>query len=321
MTRVVTRNTGTPNDENGRFYSQLKRALRKAQQVVGSHAASHEAGGSDALEIADLATSETDDTLVLAPDGAGGVEFRAETGGGGSFTPDFAMWLTDAPPVSAGAEDDEFDDAEGAGTPTGWTEIDHGGHQTVSEDAYGLKLFQATHAGDSVSGVYKAEPAGTDYTIWTKVSLSGVDANFVVGGLALYQDATNSGGDIITWTLHQNGTATSINLEVWSAYNSFAAGVVSRVITVDGGVTHMYLRIRKTNSSGVYQFDYSLDGQSWHEVYNNTISFDPAHFGLCMNNVASGSDVAARFPFFRYVASNVGLTGLMSGARVGMVYE
>lgn len=34
-------------------------------------------------DILDLTTAETDDTLVLAPDGAGGVEFRAETGGGG----------------------------------------------------------------------------------------------------------------------------------------------------------------------------------------------------------------------------------------------
>jgi hypothetical protein len=49
----------------------------------GPHAASHQEGGGDTLEVADLATAETDDTLVLAPDGAGGVEFRAETGGGG----------------------------------------------------------------------------------------------------------------------------------------------------------------------------------------------------------------------------------------------
>lgn len=33
-------------------------------------------------DILDLPTAETDDTLVLAPDGAGGVEFRAEAGGG-----------------------------------------------------------------------------------------------------------------------------------------------------------------------------------------------------------------------------------------------
>lgn len=31
--------------------------------------------------IEGIATAETDDTLVLAPDGAGGVEFRAEAGG------------------------------------------------------------------------------------------------------------------------------------------------------------------------------------------------------------------------------------------------
>ena len=35
-------------------------------------------------DILDLPTAETDTSLVLAPDGAGGVEFRAETGGGGT---------------------------------------------------------------------------------------------------------------------------------------------------------------------------------------------------------------------------------------------
>lgn len=39
--------------------------------------------GAGAADILDFATAETDDTLVLAPDGAGGVEFRAEAGGGG----------------------------------------------------------------------------------------------------------------------------------------------------------------------------------------------------------------------------------------------
>lgn len=39
--------------------------------------------GTTISDILDLTTAETDDSLVLAPDGAGGVEFRAETGGGG----------------------------------------------------------------------------------------------------------------------------------------------------------------------------------------------------------------------------------------------
>jgi hypothetical protein len=43
--------------------------------------------GGNVADILDLPTAETDDTLVLAPDGAGGVEFRAEAGGGNAGTP------------------------------------------------------------------------------------------------------------------------------------------------------------------------------------------------------------------------------------------
>jgi len=55
-------------------------------QTPLAHAASHEEGGADELEAADLTTAEMDDTLVLAPDGAGGVEFRAEAGGGSGLS-------------------------------------------------------------------------------------------------------------------------------------------------------------------------------------------------------------------------------------------
>ena len=42
-------------------------------------------GGGSPTEILDIPTAEMDDTLVLAPDGAGGVEFRAEVGGAVAF--------------------------------------------------------------------------------------------------------------------------------------------------------------------------------------------------------------------------------------------
>ena len=46
-------------------------------------------------DILDLTTAETDDSLVLAPDGAGGVEFRAETGGsGGAAAIGCSGWVT-----------------------------------------------------------------------------------------------------------------------------------------------------------------------------------------------------------------------------------
>jgi len=59
------------------------------------HHATHENGGMDEIPIEDLPTTELDDTLVLAPDGAGGVEFRAETGGGGSGLSETPQTLTD----------------------------------------------------------------------------------------------------------------------------------------------------------------------------------------------------------------------------------
>ena len=80
-------------------------ALNSHAQVLAAdahepkaHASTHESGGSDEIdvtgltgaasptEITDIPTAEMDDTLVLAPDGAGGVEFRAEAGGSGVLT-------------------------------------------------------------------------------------------------------------------------------------------------------------------------------------------------------------------------------------------
>ena len=224
------------------------------------------------------------------------------------------LYMPDAPPASAGADDDEFADAAGAGVPSGWTEVDHGTTTTVSEEEYGLKLLQATHAGDSVAGVYKAIPAG-DFSIVTKVQLSGLaEANFVVGGLALFQDATSATGDIATHTLHQDATATAINVETWTAYNAFGASVQQVIWSTDGGPTHVYLRIRRTGTT--YAFDFSTDGVAFQRLHSGTLSFTPAHYGLVVNNVASGQNVAAIFPFFRYVASDVGIVGVMGGDRV-----
>ena len=52
---------------------------------------------SGVADITDLPTAEMDDTLVLAPDGAGGVEFRAEAGGGMAFPlGETITWDTDS---------------------------------------------------------------------------------------------------------------------------------------------------------------------------------------------------------------------------------
>jgi len=62
--------------------------------VPAGHHTTHERGGMDPIDVADLGTTEMDVTLVLAPDGAGGVEFHAETGGGGATLTPFLLKTT-----------------------------------------------------------------------------------------------------------------------------------------------------------------------------------------------------------------------------------
>lgn len=67
---------------------------------VSSHEGRHESGGADAIEIADLGTSEVNVLLVLQPDGAGGVVWSVPLGGGDVVGPagatDNAIALFDA---------------------------------------------------------------------------------------------------------------------------------------------------------------------------------------------------------------------------------
>lgn len=58
----------------GAFYFDVK--AQGMGPAPAAHHLTHEEGGSDEIEVADMATAELDDTLVLQPDGAGGVEWE-----------------------------------------------------------------------------------------------------------------------------------------------------------------------------------------------------------------------------------------------------
>ena len=87
-----------------------------------AHGGTHEDGGSDELEVSDLGTSELDDTLVLTPDGAGGVTWQAIPTAKGSFaeatnatpTPDADLYVQ----YALTALDTDADFQVPAGTPS-----------------------------------------------------------------------------------------------------------------------------------------------------------------------------------------------------------
>ncbi len=225
------------------------------------------------------------------------------------------IWSPDAPPTGAGADDDEFADASG-GVPTGWTEVDFDSNITVSEDSSGLTLVQATHAGHSVGGVYKTIPAG-DFTIWTKLTMSGVlpGANSISCGLALFQDATSSTGDLVFLRNYVSGTTEVQTPDCFnmSAYTTFGTQVG---VTYSMNVTNpTYFRIRRTGTN--YSFDVSGDGVGWLCLFNaSSIAITPTHYGIVINNSASGANQKVTAAFFRYLNSDVGLNGVVSGNRI-----
>lgn len=224
-----------------------------------------------------------------------------------------SIWQPDAPPPSAGAQDDEFRDNSG-GLPGGWTESDFAGTSAPIEDAQGLKLTQ-TSASNQISGIYKAIPAG-DFTIWTRVSVGApAVTNNMHGGIGLWEDATNSTGDIISFVLDTRSTGINIGLERFSQYNAFLSSLISlQQLSPGAGPTSFYLRIRRAGTT--YSFDVSRGGVGWVQVYSSTLAFTPTHFGLIVNNNGTGLSGEARFSYFRYVASDVGMAGLAEGDRV-----
>ena len=233
-------------------------------------------------------------------------------GGGSSL----GIWLPDAPPSSAGADDDEFADASG-GVPSGWTEVDHGNHMSVDEDAVGLELASTATGGSyENAGIYKAIPAG-DFTIWTKLSHIGVaDTSYVLGGLALWEDATNSTKKVeLFYNFLQSGGGTS-SIAVYEYTNYNTAGSAAKSSSSFGTVynpTAIYMRIRRNSTT--YSFDYSTDGIGWMQFYSGSLSFTPTHYGpLCGVNHNQANH--ERYAFFRYKSSDITVAGITEGNRV-----
>jgi hypothetical protein len=117
-------------------------------------------GASAITDIVNIPTAETDDTLVLAPDGAGGVEFRA--GAGGAVATD-AIWdaagdlavgsgANTAARLAAGSEGEVLTIA--SGVPS-WEAASGGGgdYELVSESVLGSAAADITITG--IPNTYK----------------------------------------------------------------------------------------------------------------------------------------------------------------------
>jgi len=274
---------------------------------VGSGGA---AGASDFLTLTDTPSSYSGQgsKIVAVNSGESALEFISPSGGNIVLN----AWMPDAPPESPSAYDDEFDDSS---FDTGlWTEFDPNTQITVTEDEAGLRIQQTGTAGDDNCGVYQSIPAG-DFTIETKVSISGQDASFYIGGLALWEDPTDvANGNMDMFVMSYYASASRVMYYRYSNHETYSAATFTGVDVGNLG-SPVYLRLRRNGTT--YYYTVSGDGVAWMEVWTGSLTFTPTTFGLGTNlTTTSAPGLYARFQFFRYRNSDVGNHGLLYGRRV-----
>lgn len=215
------------------------------------------AGG--VADILDIPTAEMDDTLVLAPDGTGGVEFRAEAGGGG------------------------------AGTFTslaGWTQL---GTLDTSNVTDVPGLWHAIRACSSeIDGIYQAVPS-TPFTIMVKVAAYGFPGGATHPSIGIMLlDATPTAIREFSFNL-AGGSTWSVSLRRYTNRTSFSSSV--DVVTGYPLATSIYLRLLVTSSSSV-TFSYSWDNLIWVTPAQLTAidpTLTPAYVGLLLSDPVSAS--------------------------------
>lgn len=232
--------------------------------------------------------------------------------GGGAGTIISHRWDVDAPPVSASAADDEFNDA--SFNTSLWTLYDHGANSlAASEDDQGL-LLSGDGDTDEWMGIYSSLPSG-DFSIATKVIGYAITENNSQFGLALFEDAANpSAGMVYLGGLTSGGTTFSV-VQTFNSYNETSGTQLGYEAV--GSLTQ-YLRIRRNGTT--FFSDFSSDGESWFNHPNTfTLGYVPQHMGLVFRRQTSTTNYRLRSRFFRYLNTDTNLYAAINGRKTAVL--
>lgn len=250
-------------------------------------------GGGSIADILDLPTAETDDTLVLAPDGVGGVEFRAETGGGGSDG--YSDLLLDIPPSSPDADDDEF---PGTSLDGAWLDpvtSAAGQTNTITVGGGWLVLEPATagtgSTGKHVFGIRKVSPAGS-FKVSGKVTSNAISTDLRPG---VFVAKTGGGGYICGPGYSGSLGAVSIGFTGYSETADWGGYDGVHLVGTGGtGTSEPWLgwyRIRYDAGATTVYFDYSVNGVLWKNFASKGSVAQPDRMGVAL--WSNGGTIAA----------------------------
>jgi hypothetical protein len=230
---------------------------------------------------------------------------------GGVGTVLYTKWDVDAPPASPSIWDDEFDNSSLDGK---WTEYDEDGEQTVTEDAYGLKLIQPNSPGaTNVTGIYQSVPTGS-YTVTIKGGSSGWGAGTTRWGLALWDNAPSGTADIWTSQIVQYDNGVAFQLVHYRDRHAVDGTFMDKFVAA---IFHnpMYLRVRWHDDATTH-WDISHDGLHWTQMADWSV--DCKHMGVFIDTEAAAQQLTGLFDFFRVENIDVDTNVPCKGQRINV---
>ena len=210
-------------------------------------------GSGTPADIVDIPTAETDTTLVLAPDGLGGVEFRAETGGGGGskYDPD------NETPTTTPAVQAEFNSSR---SPFAW------GTAPPTDDITSYPGYLYSGGGNGNYWLTTAwTPGATDLTVACKLLISNQNTSTsvlsVMFGVSGATGTDPSEAVLATLFVKDGASSTIAGYNRTSgSYSNFGA---ENTVLFGPSTVPVWLRLVRVNAGPTWTVYFSQNGVSW----------------------------------------------------------
>ena len=222
-------------------------------------------------------------------------------GAGGTTT--LKLWDALQAQSPLDSKTDYFDDSSLSGD---WTEFDDVSKLTVTEDGDGLKMVLTSGGSSDLTGILKAAPTHTTYTITAEVRWAGgIFEYHTDAGIIISTGLASGANTILVCAGETNTTRSKLDWARWSARTTFGAIVASNHGMLPAP-SRLFLRFYVDTSAATIQPLWSGDGRSWaamaDPVAYSTLGFGAGtadYIGLVINNDSASENVTIRSSMFR----------------------
>lgn len=277
-------------------------------QTPLAHAASHKSGGSDAIKL-DALAAPTDVATLNASTSAHGLMPKASgstttfyRSDGTQATPGgvsgVPMWFPAAPPVSPSAQDDEFDSGSSV-LNVKWSKWDVPGILTATNDTTkNMGKLVSTSNGTVRMTGIYQAVPGSEFAVYARIAFN-YDGASGQGAIAALMIAGDLAGAPSTAGFHTIELDRVAN-SVFVRARTWTSYTTATTRATYSQMDACYFRIRANGTT--VAMDFSVDGVGWTQIDTRTAAFTPANIGIALYNGDSGVSLTAYVDFFRVFA-------------------